>query len=561
VERVQAVVPDFALTPENATSIMRICSRLDGLPLALELAAARAKLFPPAQLLQKLETSRLSLLTGGARNVPGRHQTLRNTLEWSYQLLSPDEQTCFTRLAIFSGGWSLEAARALLQEFGSIGHNGTTQTKNFLAAASPCLELLYQLLDKSLLVQQSPGGSDTSRFMMLETIREFALEKLIQQDLFEKLRDWHACYYLEFAETAELGLRGKQQLIWLDRLAEEQGNIRAALEWSLRRLQSVGVFAPLASRSIESRDNPGAVLFAGVVCLRLAAALNPYWIWKGYVSEGRGWLSAVLALPVEKTTHKTVLAARAKALSEAARLAHFQNDKAAAIELSAASVALWRQLEDHNGLANALFNQGWLAHAQGKLELAQEAFDQSLELLTPEGDPWLRAQLYYNLGEMAAFDGKIDQGRAYLRESQLLFEQVGDLKGRADVLNAQSGFYIFEGKYSEAINGLLQGIARSLELGHKKFVAEDIGVIGFAVGLRAQPNPESAILSAARLMGAAENQLESIGVTTWLTAQPKVAQLIQSMCSYAGEQSWREAWNEGRTLSLEEAIRLAYENA
>ncbi len=311
---------------------------------------------------------------------------------------------------------------------------------------------------------------------------------------------------------------------------------------------------------LKTRHDLNSALYSGEVCLRLAAALNPYWIWKGYISEGRGWLNAALALTSEKTSGKTVLAARAKALSEAALLAHYQNDKAAAIELSAASVAAWRQLEDHNGLANALFNQGWLAHAQGKLELAHEDFDQSLALLTPEGDPWLRAQLYYNLGQMAAFAGELEQGRTFLRESLALFELVGDLKWRADVLNAQSAFYIFEGKFTEAISGLLQGIARSMELGHKKFVAEAIGVIGFAVGLRSEPDSESALLSAAHLMGAAEILLESVGVTTWLIAQPKVAQVIQWMSTNVGEQAWQEAWNDGRTLTLEEAIRLVYEN-
>ncbi len=211
VERVQAVVPNFALTPENAPSVMRICTKLDGLPLALELAAARVKLFPPAQLLQKLEISRLSLLTGGARNLPGRHQTLRNTLEWSYQLLSPREQSCFTRLAIFSGGWSLEAARALLQEFADVGSIEAAWTDDH-ATTPTLLDLLYQLIDKSLVVQQSPGDSNSSRFMMLETIREYAQEKLVQQELFTQLRDWHACYYLGFAESAELSLRGSQQL-------------------------------------------------------------------------------------------------------------------------------------------------------------------------------------------------------------------------------------------------------------------------------------------------------------------------------------------------------------
>jgi predicted ATPase len=558
-ERVQAVVPDFTLSPENASSVMQICAKLDGLPLALELAAAQVKLFPPAQLLQKLETSRFSFLTGNARNLPDRHRTLHNTLEWSYQLLSPAEQLCFIQLAIFSGGWSLEAAAALFKEFGKQETAGAKEPTD----TSSLLDRLYQLLDKSLVVQQTSSEGDTSRFMMLETLREYALGKLMQQGLLEQLRDWHACYYLGFAESAELGLCGKQQLIWLERLAEEQDNIRAALEWSLRRAQADGVSAPLRASTIEGnerKDACGAHL-AGEVCLRLTSALNPYWIWKGYIAEGRTWLSYGLALPMKDDAGETLLAARAKALSEAAILAHLRNDKAAAVDLAEASVRMWRQLDDPDGLAYALFNQGWLAHVQGNLEFAHTVFDQSLSLLIPDRNPWLRAQLYYSLGQMELFAGEVEQGRAYLTESQLLFEQVGDMRGRADVLNAQYGFYIFEGKFSEAIKGLLQGIATSMALGHKKFVAEAIGIIGFAVGLRGEPERGQAILMAAHLMGAAEMLFESVGVTTWLTTQPKVAQTIQWMSSQAGEQVWQDAWNAGRQLSLEEAIALAYQNA
>ncbi len=226
VERARAVALDFALTADNAAIIAQICARVDGLPLALELAAARVKLLPPALLLQRLSAASLSMLTGGARNLPGRQQTLRNTVTWSYDLLSPSGQAWFARLGVFSGGWSLEAADAMMQAVAA-------STRSEVEGAScgdetSALDVLEQLVDNSLLVRLPVTGGQT-RFTMLETLREYALERLSAQGELEHLRDWHACYYLAVAETAEVGLRGAQQLIWQARLVAEQNNFRAAL--------------------------------------------------------------------------------------------------------------------------------------------------------------------------------------------------------------------------------------------------------------------------------------------------------------------------------------------
>jgi predicted ATPase len=274
LERVRAVVPDFALTPENGGVIAQICARLDGLPLALELAAVLVKLLSPAALLERLSGMRLKVLTRGAANLPHRQQTLRNTIEWSYHLLSPLEQQWFPRLGVFVGGWSLEAGEAMMCDLAAGAQQGTHTSE----PVSP-LDMFGQLLDKSLLVR-SPDTFWRVRFTMLETIREYALERLAARGELERLRDWHTRYYLELAEAAEMGLDSSRQQVWL---AAERDNLRTALEWSLH-----------CARVGTTTGDPLAL----ERYLRLVAALCPYWKWQGNLAEGRKWLEAALELPL-----------------------------------------------------------------------------------------------------------------------------------------------------------------------------------------------------------------------------------------------------------------------
>ena len=227
-ERARAVSSDFILTPENASCIAQICKRVDGLPLALELAAARIKVLPLQQLLARLSEAPLSVLTGGARNLPGRQQTLHDTITWSYNLLSPNEQALFARLGVFRGGWSLEAAEAMMHALSADQH------------IEPTLDLLERLVDNSLVVRLrgEQVTAEQVRLTLLDTLREYALEQLNAHGECERLRDWHACYYLEEAEAAERGLRGPQQLVWRGQLVAERDNFRAALGWSLQRARA-----------------------------------------------------------------------------------------------------------------------------------------------------------------------------------------------------------------------------------------------------------------------------------------------------------------------------------
>ncbi len=462
VERARAVEPGFA-----AASIAQICARVDGLPLALELAAARVKLLSPAMLLARLSEARLSVLTRGAKNLPDRQHTMRNTIRWSYDLLTPIEQAWFARLGVFSGGWSLEAAEAMLQAI------ATDLDDEDITISGFTLDLLEHLVDNSLLVRL-PMTAGQVRFTLLETLRAYALERLNAHGELERLRDWHACYYLWVTETAEIGLRGPQQLMWQAPLVTEQDNFRAALKWLLQRARTGATMVasnPVSPTGRSTSDEeemkgvgdtasllaeplkivPGAEPLAVEVSLRLVAALRAYWEWQGHLVEGRGWLDAVLEVPIVEGAGRTTLAARAKALGEAARLVCLQNEQGKAVELAEASIALWRQLDNPRGLATALFYRGWPAHVQGDHELAKSLYEQGLQLLSPTNDIWLYAQLLFYLGAAAGFTYNFEQMRYYYAQSRELFEQVGDKSAIADVMKDQGGMLILEGKYTEAI--------------------------------------------------------------------------------------------------------------
>ena len=535
VERAQAVDPDFALTTENGAIIAQTCAMLDGLPLALELAAARIKVLPPAVLLDRLTEARLSVLTGGAKDLPSRQRTLRDTSEWSYKLLSPAEQAWFPRLGVFAGGWSLEAAEAMMQ-------GAAADREGALAFISP-VDMLEQLVDNSLLVRLPVAGRQM-RFTMLETLREYALEKLTVQGELERLRDWHACYYLRVAEAAEAGLKGENQLVWLARLVADRDNFRAALEWSLQRARAGTII--------------GGKLLAVEVCLRMAAALRPYWEWQGYLTEGRGFLDAALGVPLEEGAGEKVLAARAKALSEAARLVFLQGEHARAVELAEESIALWQQLDKPHGLATALLYRGWPAHALGDHEQAKRLYEQGLQLLSPTGDTWLRAQLLFYLGTAAGFTADFEQMRSFYGQSRRLFEQVGDKSAVADVLKDLGGMLIVEGNYTEAIAYLLRGIDLSHELDHKQYISTGLGLLGFAVGMREKPEPVVASLQAAQLWAAAVSLQEAHGFIHWTLAIPAAQEAYQQIRARVDKPGWKEAWRAGRALNEEQAIDLAH---
>jgi predicted ATPase len=307
----RATVPDFKLTNSNTRVIAEICTYLDGLPLAIELAAARIKLLPPGVLLARLE-HRLQILTSGAKDAPARHQTLRNTLAWSYDLLDAEEQRLFRRLCVFIGGCTLYAVAAVCNAGDDL--------------AMPVLDGVASLLDKSLLQQVEREGVEP-RLLMLETIREYGLERLAASGELDITRRAQAAYYLAPAEKAEPYLTSAEEGKWLERLEREHENMRAALEWPMERRN--GVYENDAQMP-----------------LRLAGALWRFWWARGFLNEGRTFLAKALS-----TSEKCELSVRAKAINGAAMLAFYQDDYDQAEKLCGESLALFRELDNKRGVA------------------------------------------------------------------------------------------------------------------------------------------------------------------------------------------------------------------
>ncbi len=383
IERALATRPDFQVTNANAPAVAAICSRLDGLPLAIELAAARIKHFPPQTLLARLEHG-LSVLSGGARDLPARQQTLRGAIAWSYDLLEPDEQHLFRHLAIFVNGWSWEAAEELCMR--SMGAN---------ELEGDMLERLASLVDKSL-VRQEQDAEGEVRFWMLQTLREFGLERLSSSGELEEVREAHAKYYLRLAEQAEPYLRKAEKVRWLDRLEQEHENVRAALSWLLEHAQ---VGAEQA--------------------LRMCGAVGWFWYVRGYIREGQAFLEQALALRAGVTA-----SVRAKALLVAGELAFYLDDYPRVEALVGESLEIYRELAHTNGMANALDILGNVSWARSDFVEAHSRLEEAFSL--SGGDSWRRGRILAQLARIAAAQGKYDQARALLEQSLALYQSLGE---------------------------------------------------------------------------------------------------------------------------------------
>ncbi|HEV2662713.1 MAG TPA: hypothetical protein VGU68_19055, partial [Ktedonobacteraceae bacterium] len=400
------------------------------------------------------------------------------------------------------------------------------------------------------------------------TLREYALERLHARGEVERWRDWHACYYLNLVELAEMGLRGAQQLTWQARLQAEQDNIRAALHWSLHQAEA-GATISNAARLVTSaipaitatgagcehclaQGTVSAELPAAEVALRLVAALRAYWEWQGYLFEGRAWLDAALALEIG--TQATTGAAYARALSEGSRLICLQNDQHKAVELAEASIALWRQLENPKGLAVALFYRGWSAQALGEHALAKSLYIQAMQLLPPEGDTWLHAQLLFYMGAAAGFAFEFEQMRSFYTQSREIFERLGDRSALADVLKDEGGMAIIEGNYSKAIANLLKSIELSHELGYRHFIATGTCLLCLAVGMQAEPDPRSASVQAATIWGIKDQLMATMGSGSWIEKLPIAQDILRQLRARIDDMDWEDAYRKGCELPEEQAI-------
>jgi predicted ATPase/tRNA A-37 threonylcarbamoyl transferase component Bud32 len=436
LERAQATKPDFQLTPANARAIAEICTRLDGLPLAIELAAARIKFLPPSALLARLG-QRLQVLTSGARDMPARHQTLRHTIAWSYDLLDTQEQRLFRRLAVFVGGCTLEAVEAVSTAVGDTDAN--------------VLEGMASLLDKSLL-QQTEQDSGEPRFAMLETIREYGLETLTSGGEVEATREAHAVYYLALAEQAEPQLNGPQQISWFERLEREHDNLRAALSWFLE---------------------PGADRQSSELGLRLSGALSRFWEISGYASEGRRWLDRAL-----DESHGVRSALRAKALMGAGQLATMQDDFDQAEALCGEGLTLYRELGDRRGSATALSSLGLAAMMRSNYAAARALLEEALALFREVGDTGGRASALHHLASVLFYQGEYARAQALLEESLVLSRVVGDVQSHAASLMLLGWVLLFQGDLARAHPCLEESFAVSRKVGYKRNLGLSIYFLG-----------------------------------------------------------------------------------
>jgi predicted ATPase/DNA-binding XRE family transcriptional regulator len=508
VDRSRAARPGFTLSEDNAGTVATICARLDGLPLAIELAAARTRLLPPKALLSRL-SSRLKIVVGGERDSPARHQTLRSAIAWSYELLDVPDQALFRRMGVFVRGCSFSAVEAVCNAYTDLEKDA--------------LDGLESLLDKHLLhLEQEEESEGGARLAMLETIREYALEQLAAEGEDERVRYLHAEYYLAMAEAADLNLTGAEQKLWLDRLERDHDNLRAALQWLLQQGN-----AEMAAR--------------------LGVALRRFWEVHSYFNEGKNWLKEALG-------HTATIPApmRAKALNGAGALALGQGDYEDAVAMIGESLILQRQLGDDIGVVGALNNLGMVAIDTGDSGHALLLLDEGLAISRKLGDPGRIATVLGNLAVAVHNTGDMERAEQLLEESLYLRRELGHKRGVATAMGSLAEIARSRGDHHKARVLYVESLALYNELNDRVGVAK--GIEGLAYVEMAQGYTERAV----RLVGAVAAMLAGVGTSLSLADQPQNEKLIAEGRSELGETAFDEAWSEGQKMSLEELVSYAY---
>ena len=542
LERAQEVQPTLQLTAVTAPLLTEICRRLDGLPLAIELAAARLKLLPLQALLERLE-HRLQVLTGGPRDLPARQQTLRQTIAWSYGLLSDEEQHLFRLLCIFVDGCDLSAVEAVYSTWGG--------------ERALVLDGVTSLLNKHLL-HQGEQGDDAPRLLLHETIREYGLEALVANQELEMARQAHAEYYLRLAEEAEAHLEGAEQVVWLERLEREYANLRAALQWALER-------------------------HAGEVALRLGSALFHFWEGHGHLHEGRTFLERALA-----SSQDVADGMRAKALHAAGFLALSQGDLERGAVLGWEAVVLHRELGDTRHLAWSLFLLGEIAWVTGDFRAARSHAEEGLAVARAGDEKAILAYLLDLLGQIALDQGEDTRARALLEEGLTLHRETDDTRGSLNALFSLKRVLSAQGEVTRAracaeeqltlsramgsrvgIAGALSFLGRlALEEGNvvtaSGLFEESLALLrevndswriatnlqGIGVTLAAQGRPAAA----ARLWGVAEALCAALGAPLPPEERAFVARARAAVCAELGEEAFTTAWAEGQAMTPEQAL-------
>jgi predicted ATPase/Tfp pilus assembly protein PilF len=588
VQRAQSVKADFTLTDNNAPIVAEICSQLDGLPLAIEIAAARIKIFSPEEMLPRIKQSRLNFLTSGLRDLPSRQQTVRATIAWSYDLLDATEKELFRRLAVFAGGFTLETAE-------SVCNQKMNEGRSIINGVS-------SLLDKSLL-QRDVKSEEDSRFKMLVTIREYGIELLTSSGEIEKVRESYADFFLSMTEIAEPQLKGRNQAQWFQRLEQEHDNLRAVLGWS----RDTGNFS---------------------VGLRLTAASMRFWEVHGYLTEGRQWIEELLKNAENGEVPSSICA---KASNVAGILARNSSDYGEAIEhlnnglslfreesdklgmacslnylgliacdqnryhdaekLLQKALVLYRNQPDKHGIAATLKHLGVLRLSQGKYNQAADFLNKSIKISRELGDvlglassinnfgiialdnsdyvqateSFVESQKLFqelkdklgvgasfmNFGEIAQHNGDFDQAKTLYLQALSLFREVGGKREEATALNKLAHILCLHGDYQQAFRLDCEGIELRLNAGEKASIAYSLE--GFARIALSEHNNERAVL----LSGAAEG-LRNLTKTPLPPVPLKDQnQLVDSIRSILSEELFLDLFERGRCMNLEQAASFA----
>ena len=545
MQRAQAANSRFAITTENVPSVVELCRRLDGLPLAIELASARAKVLPPEAMLARLG-NRFGLLTGGAQDLPDRQRTLRATLDWSYDLLSVAERLLFARLAVFAGGWTLEAVEAVCD----------------VGDEAEVLQHLSALVNKSL-VQQTHIQHEP-RFMMLETVREYALERLEESGESVVSRRQHAAYFLKLAEEEERASQGPLQRMWLDRLETEHDNLRAALSWSL---------------TSQGDTEMG---------LQLSGALSHFWYVREHHSEARMWLQRALERPSE------AIAARAKVLFGAGRLAWFQGELRRGNALLEEGLALYKDLGDDAGTAFTLLVLGRIAVSQGDRKRGASLVEEGLALFRQQGNEWAIARALIVLGDVALFEGEVDRAmtnfqrsldisrdledaegialsllylargahmrgeavrsETLLKESLVVFRESGDSRGIAEVFLELGRVARAQGDSARALALCRESLNLSQRLDNKVYVAFCLTALAGISQATGDP------ARAARLFGVAAMLLESSNAVLDPRGRLEYDNDLDAARLQLGTVAFAQEWQEGRMMNVDRAVMEAMGN-
>jgi len=549
VQRARMVNPNFQLTQANARTIAEICVQLDGLPLAIELAAARTRLLPPQALLNRL-SRRFDVLTGGAVTMPVHQQTLRNTLKWSYDLLDTNEQQLFRRLAVFERGWTLEAAEVL--------GNANREMQDDLQI----LDGLASLIDKSLLRQIEHEGPEP-RFVMYMTVREYGLECLRENGEEDLIRRAHADYYLALVEEAEPHLKGEQQLLWLRRLDREQRNLRTALNWLITHEE-------------------------GEKALRFCVALWWFWQTRGYWSEGRRWLKASLAIP--SAGERTLM--RARGLSAAGELAGAQTDWQEAQQLLSESMTLFKEVGDDGGYVLPMSTMGWILLRQGDYAAAVPLMEECITRCRKLGRNWELCRVLLWLGNLTFLQGDLERATALAQEGLTLAQELGDRTLIYRGFNNMGYFFLFKGDLVQSTALTQEGLALARELGDKLFIVQTLETLGsialsqgdlqqaiscftegytlaselgnellvswYLVGLARVEVAQHQLKRAARLFAAAEIRYD-LDKQMSPDQRDDYHRTLSSLHAQLGEQVFNVVWAEGSKMTLEQILAASDE--